>query len=350
MASGSTTVVYAALGFNALIAATKFVAAAITGSAAMLSEAVHSLADTSNQLLLLLGQRRSRRAADTRHPFGYGKELYFWSFVVAILLFSMGAGVSIYEGVTKLKAPHPISSPIVNYAVLLIAIALELGSTVFAVREFNIQRGSRPFLRALRGSKDPALFTVLLEDCAALAGLTLALAGNLAADRLGWLAADGAASIGIGLILAAVAAFMSIETKSLLIGEAAAADVVAGINNLIAEEARRTGLIRAAYDIRTMHLGPHDVLATARLDFEDTMPASRVEDIIARLETSIRARYPDVRRLYLAAAGHDDPVARQVPPLSAPAGQTLDATPAASKPLPRHNHPPHKPGRKRKRR
>jgi cation diffusion facilitator family transporter len=316
----------------------------------MLSEAVHSLADTSNQLLLLLGQRRSRRPADARHPFGYSKELYFWSFVVAILLFSMGAGVSIYEGVSKLKTPHPISFPIVNYVVLLIAIALELGSTFFALREFNAQRGSRPFLGALRGSKDPALFTVLLEDCAALAGLALALAGNLAADQLGWLAADGAASIGIGLILAAVAAFMSTETKSLLIGEAASADVVAGINSLIAEEAKRSGTIRTGHDVRTMHLGPHDILATARLDFEDTVPASRVEDIVGRLETAIRSRYPDIRRLYLATAGHDSPSADAPPTSATPANPMHPAGTAAAKLPPRGNHPPPKSGKKRKRR
>ncbi len=187
-AGGTTRVVVAALGANALIAVSKFVAASITGSASMLSEALHSVADTANQGLLLLGMRRARRPADARHPFGYSKELYFWSFVVAILLFSMGAGVSIYEGVQKLLHPHPIEYAIVNYIVLTVAICVELVSTWVAVSEFNAQRGETGALAALKSSKDPALFTVVLEDLAALIGLVIALAGNLVADQLGWLA------------------------------------------------------------------------------------------------------------------------------------------------------------------
>ena len=215
-AGGSTKVVVAALGFNGLIAVSKFVAATITGSAAMLSEALHSVADTANQGLLLLGMRKSRRPADTRHPFGYSKELYFWSFVVAILLFSMGAGVSIYEGVQKLIKPHPITSPIVNYVVLGVAIVFEAASTFVALREFNAQRGTMSPVAALKSSKDPALFTVVLEDLAALTGLAIALIGTLVADLGGRLAADAVASIAIGCVLAGVAAFMSRETKSLL--------------------------------------------------------------------------------------------------------------------------------------
>jgi len=302
-AGGSTRVVIAALACNGLIAVSKFVAAAITGSAAMLSEAVHSVADTTNQGLLLLGMRRARRPADARHPFGYSKELYFWSFVVAILLFSMGAGVSIYEGVQKLLHPHPIEHAIVNYVVLGVAIAFELVSTYVALREFNVQRGEMAPLAALRSSKDPALFTVVLEDLAALVGLVLALAGNMAADLLGWLPADAVASIAIGCLLAGVAAFMSLETKSLLIGEAASAEVVEGVRKLIEAEVAASGAIKRVHAIRTMHLGPQDVLLTARIDFDDAVSAARVEDVVGDLERAIKARFPEIRRLFLAAKG-----------------------------------------------
>ena len=243
-ASGSTTVVIAALGANALIAAAKFAAAAWTGSAAMLSEAIHSLADTANQGLLLHGTRQSRRPADARHPFGYAKELYFWAFVVAVLLFSLGAGVAIYEGIHKLRNPVPITDPWVNYAVLGLALVCEAGSTFLAVREFNRQRGTADAVGALRGSKDPALYTVLLEDTAAIAGLLVAMAGLFAAHIFGWPLGDAVASIVIGIILGLVAAFMAIETKALLIGEAAAPEVVATIDAMIRAEMGEEGPIR----------------------------------------------------------------------------------------------------------
>jgi cation diffusion facilitator family transporter len=261
------------------------------------------VADTANQGLLLLGMRRARRPADTRHPFGYSKELYFWSFVVAILLFSMGAGVSLYEGVQKFLHPHPIEHAYINYAVLGVAIAFELASTYVAVGEFNARRGETGPLTALRSSKDPALFTVVLEDLAALIGLVIALAGIMVADLLGWLPGDAVASIAIGCVLAGVAAFMSLETKSLLIGEAASAEVVAGVRQLIEAEAAASGAIKRVHAIRTMHLGPHDVLLTARIDFDDAVSAAKVEGIVGGLERAITARYPEIRQLFLAAKG-----------------------------------------------
>jgi cation diffusion facilitator family transporter len=302
-ADGSVKVVLAALACNGLIAVSKFVAASLTGSAAMLAESLHSVADTTNQGLLLLGIRRARRPADRRHPFGYSKELYFWSFVVAILLFSMGAGVSLYEGVQKLRHPHPIEHAFVNYIVLSVAIVFEVASTYVALREFNIRRGRMRPLMALRSSKDPALFTVVLEDLAALIGLIIALAGIMVADLLGWLPGDALASIAIGCVLAGVAAFMCLETKSLLIGEAASPQVVAGVRRLIAAEAAASGAIRRVHAIRTMHLGPEDVLLTARIDFDDAVSAAQVEDIVAELERAIRARFPEIRQLFLAATG-----------------------------------------------
>jgi cation diffusion facilitator family transporter len=302
----SVRVVIAAFACNGVIAVSKFVAAGITGSAAMLSEALHSVADAGNQALLLLGLKRAGRPADALHPFGYGKELYFWSFVVAVILFSMGAGVSLYEGIQKLLKPHPIESPIISYVVLGVAFIFEVASTYVAVNAFNEQRGERTAWAALRGSKDPALFTVLLEDFAALAGLLIALAGTIAADLLGWIAADAVASIAIGVVLALVATFMSVETKSLLIGEAASSEMVEGVRRLIEAEATRSCAIRHVHAIRTMHLGPKDVLAAVRLDFEDGVTAGRVEHIIADLERSIRQHYPDIRQLFLAPATTDE--------------------------------------------
>jgi cation diffusion facilitator family transporter len=302
-ADGSVKVVVAALAANGLIAVSKFVAASITGSAAMLAEALHSVADTANQGLLLYGIRRSRRPADRFHPFGYSKELYFWSFVVAILLFSMGAGVSLYEGVQKFLHPHPIEHAYINYIVLSVAIVFELVSTYVAVGEFNSRRGRMGPLMALRSSKDPALFTVLLEDLAALIGLIVALVGIMVADLLGWLPGDALASIAIGCVLAGVAAFMCLETKSLLIGEAASPQVVWGVRKLIEAEAAASGAIKRVHAIRTMHLGPEDVLLTARIDFDDAVSAAKVEDIVGELERAIKARYPEVRQLFLAAKG-----------------------------------------------
>jgi cation diffusion facilitator family transporter len=301
----SVRVVVAAFSCNGVIAVSKFVAAGITGSAAMLSEALHSVADAGNQALLLLGIKRAESPADSLHPFGYGKELYFWSFVVAIILFSMGAGVSLYEGILKLRHPHPIESPIVSYVVLGFAIVFEVVSTHVAVSAFNKRRGEQSAWAALRGSKDPALFTVLLEDLAALAGLLIALAGTIAADLLGWIAADAVASIAIGVVLALVATFMSVETKSLLIGESASSEMVEGIRKLIEAEGARSRAIRRVYAIRTMHLGPNDVLAAVRLDFDDAVTAARVEHIIADLDRSIRQRYPDIRQIFLAPATTD---------------------------------------------
>lgn len=296
---GSTGVVIAALAFNGLIAFSKFAAATLTGSSAMLSEAVHSLVDTGNQALLLHGIRRARKPPDDRFPFGYARELYFWSFIVAILLFSLGAGVSLYEGVEKLSNPHPITNPAVNYAVLGIAMLLEGGSTVYALREFNRQRGARSFLTALRSSKDPALFVVLLEDVAAMAGLITAMAGVLMADVGAYPQADGIASIVIGVILALVATFLSSEIKSLLIGEAASPTLQTGVAKLIGKHDGATGPIECVNEIRTMQLGPNDVLVAVSVDMKERASAHDVEHLTSRLESAVRQRFPEVSHFYL---------------------------------------------------
>lgn len=298
-AGGSTTVVLVALGCNMAIAVTKFVAAAWTGSSAMFSEAVHSLVDTSNQALLLFGIKRARRPADVRHPFGYSKELYFWSFIVAILLFSMGAGVAVYEGVHKISDPHPIEHVYILYIVLGIAIVLEGISTWKALAEFNARRGSMAALTALRVSKDPALFAIVLEDLAALTGLLIALVGIAAADKLDMPMADGVASIVIGLLLASVAIFMSREIKSLIIGESASPQMRSGLRHLIHAEIGPGRPIRAINEIRTMHMGPQDVIVAASVDFEDGETARSVEQTTARLDRAIKLRYPEVHNLFI---------------------------------------------------
>ncbi len=346
--AGSTSVVVVALVCNLGIAFAKFAAAAWTGSSAMLSEAIHSLVDTSNQGLLLHGIRRSRRPADAFHPFGYSKELYFWSFVVAILLFSLGAGVAIYEGVEKLIDPRPVTDPIVNYVVLAVAFVLEAISATKAVQEFNGRRGSLPALVALRTSKDPALFTVLLEDGAALAGLTIATVGIAISHATGSPTADGYASILIGLLLGAVAAFMSIEIRSLIVGEAASPAVLQDIRDAIAAEQGSGKPIRAINDIRTMHLGPNDILVAVSVDFEDGVTAETIESTTSRVERAFKARQPAVRRFFMEGQSSTDHAeteraltatldgkASHTAALDAPASERAERTapPATSSPM-----------------
>jgi cation diffusion facilitator family transporter len=293
----SLKVIIAALVGNSLIALTKFAAAAFTGSSAMLSEAIHSVVDTGNQLLLLYGVRRSTRPADGGHPFGYGMELYFWTFVVAILIFAVGAGASIYEGVNGILEPHPVSDPLVNYVVLAIAALFEAGAWWIAYKEFGKVKGGQSFLAAVRGSKDPTLFTVLFEDSAALLGLVVAFAGIAAAQAFGVPELDGVASVLIGVILAAIAALLAYESKSLLVGEGASAEVVAGIEGLIAEQPA----IARLNELLTMHLGPRDVLVNLSIDFTDELTSRDVEAAISALEQRIKEGYPEVTRVFIEA-------------------------------------------------
>ncbi|MCB1506308.1 MAG: cation diffusion facilitator family transporter [Hyphomicrobiaceae bacterium] len=308
------SVVIVALSANLGIAVAKFAAAAWTGSSAMLSEAIHSLVDTSNQVLLMIGLKRSHRPADARHPFGYSKELYFWGFVVAVLLFSMGAGVSIYEGVHKLTDPQPISDPHINYIVLALAMALEGFALFKATGELKRRHPGKPIAQALRQSKDAALFTVVLEDIAAVTGLAMALAGVMASHLAQIYWADGLASIAIGLLLAMVAIFMSIEIRSLIIGEAVSAETLAGLKAMIGNETGADRPIRALNELRTMHLGPSDVLVAASVDFHDGIPSEDIEATTARLERAIQEKFPSVRRLFLEAqsvAAHHAALARE---------------------------------------
>jgi cation diffusion facilitator family transporter len=295
MAGGTTRVVIAALIGNAAIAVTKFAAAAFTGSSAMFAEAVHSVVDTGNQLLLLYGIRRSGRPADSRHPFGYGKEIYFWAFVVAILLFALGSGISIYEGLHKIGNPHPISNAYVNYIVLALAMVFEAAAWTVAYRAFNRERGNTPMLRAVRQSKDPALFTVLFEDSAAMLGLLAALAGVFLSDRFGIHRADGAASLVIGAILAAAAVLLAIETKGLLIGEAASDELLQSVIGMAGQAA----FVEGVNEVRTMHFGPADVLVNISVDARNSLTANEIETEVSALETRIKAAHPEVSRVFI---------------------------------------------------
>jgi cation diffusion facilitator family transporter len=295
MASGSKKVIYAALVGNGLIAITKFAAAFITGSAAMLSEAIHSVVDTSNQGLLLFGINRSQKPADEKHPFGYGSEIYFWAFVVAIMLFAIGAGVSLYEGVQKVIHPHPINDPTINYIVLGLAMVFEAVAWYVAFKEFATTKGKRGYIEAIRESKDPTIFTVLFEDTAAMLGLVIAFIGIYIASTFGLPWVDGLASICIGLILAGVAMILAYETKSLLIGESAAPEVIDTIKDIVNATPTITGL----NEIRTLHRGPNDILLALSVDFEDSIIAGKVEESIYQLELAIKGKFPVVKRLFI---------------------------------------------------
>ena len=298
MAAGaSKKVIYAALAGNSLIAVTKFFAAAYTGSSAMFSEAIHSLVDTGNQGLLLFGMRQAARPADSTHPFGYGKEVYFWAFVVAILIFALGAGISVYEGISKLRDPHPVTGVYINYTVLGLAMLFEGGAWWVAFRAFRGSKGKAGYIEAVRRSKDPTIFTVLFEDSAAMLGLIIAFAGIGLAQWTGVAMFDALASIGIGLVLAITAAFLAYECKGLLIGEAAAPEVVAGIEGIISTSA---GILRMN-EIRTIHFGPEDVLLTMSLDFADRLSSDEVEAAISAMERRIKETYPEVSRVFIEA-------------------------------------------------
>ena len=304
MASHSSKkVIYAAFVGNFLIAITKFVASYVTGSSAMLSEAVHSVVDTGNQALLLYGVRRSTKPADEHHPFGYGMELYFWTFVVAILIFGLGAGVSVFEGVKKLQHPEPVTDAYVNYIVLAVAIVFEAGAWYIAFREFKKEKGNLSYFKALRNSKDPTVFTVLFEDSAAMLGLMVAFVGIFLGERLDIPILDGVASIIIGIILALTASFLAFECKGLLIGESANLEIRGGIRQLLAEEEG----IRGINEVLTMHLGPSDILLNLSIDFVAEFSADAIEATVTKLEIDIKAAFPHIKRIFIEAqslAGH----------------------------------------------
>jgi cation diffusion facilitator family transporter len=294
-ASGSHKVVYVALGGNLMIAIAKFVAAAISGSSAMLSEGVHSLVDTVNELLLLYGLRRAATPPDRSHPFGYGRELYFWSFIVALLVLAMGAGVSFYEGVLHIRQPESVEHPLINYLVLAVSFVFEGTSWYVALREFRARKGHLGYFEAFRLSKDPSTFTVLLEDSAALLGLLVALAGLLGAQLLAQPILDGVASIGIAGVLATSAMLLARETKGLLIGEPAHPAVSDAILAIAAGDAG----VRCANGVLTVQMGPSQVVATLSAEFEDALTTPQIEACINRIEKQAKVTHPEIISLFI---------------------------------------------------
>jgi cation diffusion facilitator family transporter len=293
--SGSKKAVYAALAGNVMVAASKFVAAILTGSAAMASEGVHSVVDTMNEILLLYGEHRSNLPADEAHPLGYGRELYFWSFMVALMVFALGAGISMYQGMTRVLHPRPLEDVTITYVVLGLSMLFEGVSLTIARREFNRRRGRLGYLEAIRQSKDPALFTVLLEDFAALIGLSLAAVGIFASVQFHMPALDGAASLCIGFMLALVAIFLARETKELLIGEQASEAVKQEIIRIAGADQT----VHHANGVITVHMGPDEIVAALSAEFDDGATASEIEACVTRIERAIKAKYPNLTTLFV---------------------------------------------------
>ena len=292
--NGSRAVVYAALAGNLAVAIAKFVAAAMSGSSAMLSEGVHSLVDTTNEGLLLYGLHRAGKAPDRSHPFGYGRELYFWSFMVALLVLALGASVSIYEGVARIRQPAPTAHLIVNLVVLVLSMLFEGTTWVISMREFRRSKGAMGYFEAFRKSKDPSTFTVLLEDTAALIGLVLALVGLLLAHWLELPVLDGVASIGIGLVLTVNAVLLARETKGLLIGEPA----VPELGDAVLAIASADQDVRTANGILTVQLGPNQVVVALSIECEDTRTVPEVEACINRIETQAKSAHAEIAALF----------------------------------------------------
>ena len=292
---GSNIVILAALAANLGIAVAKFIAAGISGSSSMLTEGFHSVVDSLNQVLLLFGQHRGKRPPDEAHPFGYGRELYFWAFVVAILIFAVGACISIYEGVRHIQHPEPLSSPTINYVVLAISFLLEGTSWTLAVREFSASKGREGWWRAIRRSKDPAGFIVLFEDSAALAGLVIAGVGIWASHAFADPRIDGVASILIGMILGLVAMLLARESKGLLIGERADPGIIETIRHIVAAHPA----IVSVNHVRTIHTAPDSIFAAISADFEDAITMGEGETMIEAMETQLRAAVPMLASIYI---------------------------------------------------
>ena len=291
------TAIFAAIAGNLAIAATKFVAAMLTGSSAMLAEGIHSLVDTGNGALLLLGLNLSKRPPDEQHPFGHGKELYFWTLIVAILIFAVGGGMSLYEGIQHVNHPNPLKDSIWNYGVLAVSFVFESISWVFAWRAFRAAPRRGGFMEAIRSSKDPTTYTVLLEDSAALLGIVFAFVGIFLTDRFKNPYYDGAASVAIGLLLAAVAVFLAAETKGLLIGE--------GLDRRVLDEIDAITKADPSVELHrrplTMYFGPHEVLLVLDVQFRKGLSAVDITAAVDRIERKIRERYADITRIYIEA-------------------------------------------------
>lgn len=304
-------VLYGAFAANIGIAIAKFFASAVTGSSSMLTEGVHSLVDSGNQLLLLYGQSRSKRPPDAAHPFGYGRELYFWAFVVAILIFAIGAGVSVYEGWSHIVTPEPLRDPAVNYVVLGVAFILEGCSWAIAARDFAAKRARGSWWESISQSKDPAGFIVLFEDSAALAGLVLAATGVWASHHFGDARLDGLASIAIGGILGGVAVLLAREAKGLLIGESADRDIIESVWTLL----DRQPAITAVNHVRTIHTAPDAVFVAISADFADDLHMGEAELLIEQLEAAMKTAVPEISSIYIRPEKRQNAIL-QTPPFT----------------------------------
>ncbi|GGY65263.1 cation diffusion facilitator family transporter [Pseudoduganella albidiflava] len=297
--TGSQKVIYAAIVANLGIATAKFIVAGITGSAAMVAEGIHSAVDTGNELLLLLGERRSTRPADRKHPFGYGKSLYFWALIVALSVFSLGGGLSIYHGVAALQAPPPLEDPLWNYVVLGVAAVFEGYSWNVSRKALNaVRKPGTTLWQAVRASKDASVFTVFIEDTAALLGIAIAAAGIALGQYFGNPYFDPAASILIGVLLVGAAFMLARESGGLLVGESIDRDQLAALYALF----RREQALDSVASLRTMQMGPEDVLLAASVQFRRGMPIDEVEQAIARLEAAIAVEHPVIRHVYFEAS------------------------------------------------
>ena len=297
MSGSAKKTIYAAMAANFAIAITKFFAASVTGSSAMLSEGIHSVVDTGNELLLLLGIKLSQKPADASHPFGYGQELYFWTLIVALFIFAIGGGMSIYEGIEHVQHPEPLSDPFWSYMVLGLAVVFEGYSWNVALQEFLAQKKEKSFWSAIRASKDPTIFTILFEDTAALIGLLVAFVGVLSGHLLGNVYLDGIASIIIGVILCGVALLLAAESKGLLIGEGADAATVSSIRTITQEDAA----VEKVLQVLTLHFGPQEILLNLEIKFVENLETEELAIAVERLESSISQQHPEVKNIFIEA-------------------------------------------------
>ncbi|MEM7758836.1 MAG: cation diffusion facilitator family transporter [Cyanobacteria bacterium P01_A01_bin.40] len=297
MSGSAKKTIYAAMAANFAIAVIKFIAASVTGSSAMLSEGIHSVVDTGNELLLLLGIRQSKKPADDSHPFGYGQELYFWTLIVALFIFAIGGGMSIYEGIEHVKHPEPLTDPRWNYIVLSLAVIFEGYSWNVALQEFLASKNEASFWTAIRASKDPTIFTILFEDTAALIGLFIAFLGVLGGHIWGNVYLDGVASIAIGIILCGVALLLAAESKGLLIGEGADAETVASIKQITNDDPAVERVIK----VLTLHFGPQEILLNLEIKFIDDLETEELAIAVERLERSINNQHAEVKNIFIEA-------------------------------------------------
>ncbi len=297
MSGSAKKTIYAAMAANFAIAITKFFAASVTGSSAMLSEGIHSVVDTGNELLLLLGIKLSKRPPDDSHPFGYGQELYFWTLIVSLFIFAIGGGMSIYEGINHVRYPEPLTDPFWSYAVLGFAVVFEGYSWNVALQEFLATKQEDSFWDAIRASKDPTIFTILFEDTAALIGLFVAFIGVFSGHFLGNVYLDGVASIVIGIILCGVALLLAIESKGLLIGEGASAETVANIRKITNNDPAVDEVLK----VLTLHFGPQEILLNLEIKFVKDLATEELAIAVERLEKSINNQHSEVKNIFIEA-------------------------------------------------